>query len=346
MALNSTISPRTTLSSLPPEILVLVLTYSQEANLIHTCRHLWKSLPSFVNWTRALCAISLCLTEIKQPELAQYSPFEMAMREYRSEIGLKLSTPLELDQIRAAVFTSCWFTKSHLQRTISSLLRLIALEERRVLYDRTVFRCQRVYNGSGAPILIGNRHIAVRLYRFREYGVVVSVTHGRTRSPVVLNVWHSNAETIIPSAITAVPAARNWPSADSMYYMNIRFLWGDTTGDGFTTSEDTARDAVVSGILQNDAADLSEIMRYLPGPRQGAEWTHVVLAANMGRLEILKVLLNRPVWPAWEIYDLRELADKVKESKTEGWAEIYRLLAYEWRMQRSHEQFSHQKVMR
>ena len=92
--------PPTSLESLPAEVLVVILSCSAEASLIHTSRMLRAKLPRFVHYTRGLVLTAL-------------TPLERLPTIDRSE----------QQYIRHQVFWSFWFTAHHLRQAHQILLR-------------------------------------------------------------------------------------------------------------------------------------------------------------------------------------------------------------------------------
>lgn len=113
----------TSLDSLPPEILAIILDLSSEASLIHTSRRLRYCLPSYIHYTRAVCLKALI-------QLDDCSENFLPVDDTVDDIGSLRRTlnPETQRHLRQAVFSSAWFTERQLNLTHRALLNWTILQ--------------------------------------------------------------------------------------------------------------------------------------------------------------------------------------------------------------------------
>jgi hypothetical protein len=109
----------TTLSSLPTEILCIILDFSLEPSLIHTSRRFYYSLPSYVPFTKTLAVKALLPhnhsgnPRVKRQSYPKFDDDLQALEDLRF--------PVSQAEIRSAVFSSSWFNEAHLRQVHARL---------------------------------------------------------------------------------------------------------------------------------------------------------------------------------------------------------------------------------
>jgi hypothetical protein len=316
----------------------MILIHSMEPNLIHACRQLRDTLPSFVQWTKSIAFIALCMIEVipQYRSAYAYAAFRQLIQHYETDCGITPLTASRRRAIRVEVYTSSWFKLLHFHAMMSELDHAMTGERDpqhlgvgwqlgRSLPKVSFRRIQLGRDGDMSIIKEGELRIA-RMRDFRS-------------NQVKLSIWISSEDCVKPTAIVERFGAR-----DGEKGVVDRVLWSVTMTGQSAESVESLQEAMVCRILQNDAELLQSILPRLRGaddsdPLGGVEWKHVALAAELGHIGVLDLLLHRPVWPAWEPAKLIQLADSIRNSKTKAWATICQRLYYDWRMQRSQKQY-------
>ena len=100
--------PLTGLAALPAEILAIILDISKEASLIHTCRQLWLTLPSFKAYTSYLLFKAVVPLE---DQAAGVSVPEVDLDVQAATAGMTISAQ---KVVRDDIFSSRWLQMHHL----------------------------------------------------------------------------------------------------------------------------------------------------------------------------------------------------------------------------------------
>ena len=326
------------LLALPPEVLFIILSNSLEPHLIHGCRRLRDVLPPFVQWTKALAGIAVCSSDPTKYPFSQYEGYTKVLEMYESNSVLAPLTPSRKRDIREAVFLSTWFKPSRFRDTILSLY--YAMPD-----DLDAFHAENYQFGprfgGGTPINNG-----VVVFRLDQFSVAIS-NHGSAARKQFVRIWLTESDRIEPTAIDNVrmPGLRKANTAEGMV---LGFIWASDFHHCTVSKVEATQDGLVHCILDNFIPAVKMHVRQLgsisrSGSLGGVEWKHVVLAAKHSKADIMKLLLERHTWPVWDAVKVRQLAGHVKTKEVDEWEAKYRMLMYECRMQRSHEQYEVQQ---
>ena len=322
---------RITLQSLPPEILFMILSFSFEPNLIHTCRQLRSILPPFVEWTKSLTALAICLRQRETPFYVWSKEYVRVLREYESICGIGPLTLARRRELRAAVFKGAWFTEVHFRAMLLELHEVLC--EAEPAMEETPFKALTsitIQNGH-----IGRRQQRMQLYTFDQLTVAVRAPRRKKMESVTL--WWADDERIVPTKIINMPLSRVGSREHQDEAKALASLWLLRFIVSEPTDRQTLQDALVASILEKDMFNLTLILEkakshHPSDPLSCVEWKHIDLAARQGNPEIFKVLLYRDTFPAWEELEVKQLAEEVKNNKNEGSVVIHRLLMSELRM--------------
>lgn len=330
--------PGANLLALPPEILFIILSYSLEPQLIHACHRLHNVLPPFVQWTKALAGIAVCLSSPTPYPFSLYEGYKRVLDTYEADCGLPL-VPSRKRDIREAVFLNTWFEPSHFRHTILSLY--YAMPD-----DLHAFHKAKHQFGlrSAWPVTCRGTY-GCSVLRLDQFSVAITHPQSAPRKQSI-KIWLTDNDRIEPTAIEDVrmPGIRHSNTAEGMV---LGFIWASDFQHTLSNVEQM-QDGLVHWILNKCTPGVESYVRQLgnisqSGSLGSVEWKHVVLAAKHSKAEITKLLVERDAWPVWDVVKVRQLADELKSNKSEEWETKYQMLMYECRMQRSHEQYEVQQ---
>lgn len=333
------------LLTLPPELILMILCQSIEPNLIHVCRQLRNTLPPFVQWTKSVVGIAMCLTETGTGNSASYPQYRQLMQQFTNQCGIKPLTSSRKDEIRANLLASNWFRPEHFLKVLSELYDsmhedLIEYWAQRSLGTLMVSPLQ-AQQASQKFVRLGQG----QMYLVRLSGLCFAVRTISAHYPAYFSIWKYHSGQYEPTVMHEVrcTSGRMWKREGTV----LTFIWGFDFTVATEPDISDLRDILVYFILQKNVESVKEILERLsslnsPG---GVEWAHVVLAARLGYSEILKVLVFQDIWPAWPAANVRWLADAMKQEKGQSWKAVYQLLHYEWKMQQARNQYRAQKCL-
>ena len=328
------------LASLPPEIIFMILGYSLEANLIHGCRRLRNVLPPFVQWTKGLTGIAVCLSDPYAFPYTQYRRYIQLFEQYASDCGLISQASSRKREVRAAVFTSTWFNSFHLRATLLDIFHSMP-EDISAFQQRGNYVGTHLLIPAGAIFRLGGDRHHLHVFRLDQFCVVIGRSFASSRDS--LRIWEPDGESSKVTTTVSMPLSRTWRRSPVERKV-VDFVWNVRGMHHNDFDADRIRDALVFCIMEKDVVCARDLLDSLERANQsdpfgGIEWKHVVLATRHGNAESLRSLLYRPIWPVWDAAKVKQLAYDIKAKQCEEWETMYKLLMRECKMQRSQEQY-------